>query len=580
MKFLELAHCFQKIEKTSSRLEMTEYLAELLQQADPEEAAIICNISLGQLYPPYISTHFTIAQTLMTYVVADVLNSTPEAVNAKLVQTGDLGSCIEKDSWKPTKDLSLRQVYKQLCTLEAIVGAGSQDEKRTFLVDLILGLDPLSGKFVVRIVLGKLRLGFSDMTLLDALSLMEGGNKSLKPTIEQAYNVCADIGYIAKILKAEGITAVATLQSKIGTPIRPASAERLSSAHDIIEKIGPCVAQPKIDGFRLQIHINKTNSSTPIITFFSRHLTDMSGMFPDLTKELVRLPVTTIIVEGEAIVYDPDTQTFLPFQETIKRRRKYDIETKAEELPLQLVLFDLLYLDGVSLLQQGHEQRRQELERIVLSIKSTKMSIIEERKVMTVHELDTYFMLCLSLGLEGLVVKRPDAVYQAGKRNFNWIKLKRQQVGQLQDTIDCVVLGYYTGSGKRAAFGIGAFLVGIYNQTKDCFETVAKVGTGLKDADWIELRKKCDEIVTNSCPPRVVCPKQLYPDVWVQPELVVLIRADDITLSPLHSAGKTETEPGYALRFPRFIGYRPDKSAGEVTTTSEIVHLYRLQFVS
>lgn len=580
MKFSLVAQSFQKIEKIAGRLDMTYELADLLKQATPFEAEIICNLSLGQLYPPYVSTQFNIAETLMVYVVADVLDSKPEAITLQLASTGDLGTCIETGTWKPKKELSVEAVYEQLCLLEKMVGIGSQDEKRKFIIDLIKELDPISGKFLLRIILAKLRLGFSDMTLIDALSYMYASDKSLKAYIEHAYNVCADIGHIAHVLKEHGIDAVQKMHSKVGTPIRPASAERLSSAQAIIEKIGPCVAQPKIDGFRLQIHINKTDKDTSSVTFFSRHLTDMSAMFPDLTAEIIKLPVISLIAEGEAIVYDPDTQTFLPFQETIKRRRKYDIATKAEELPLQLIFFDLLYLNGQSLLQQGHEQRRKALQEIIPE-QNPRITIIEEKSIQSKQELEDYFMLCITMGLEGLVVKRPNAPYQAGKRNFNWIKLKRQQqVGKLQDTIDCVVLGYYTGSGKRASFGIGAFLVGSYNSEKDCFETLAKVGTGLKDSDWIELRKKCDALLVKDCPKNVVCPKQLYPDVWVYPEIVVLIRADDITQSPLHTCGKTIDKPGYALRFPRFIGYRPDKGALEATTSAEVASLYTLQFSS
>ena len=177
------------------------------------------------------------------------------------------------------------------------------------------------------------------------------------------------------------------------------------------------------------------------------------------------------------------------------------------------------------------------------------------------------------------MVKKPDAIYQPGKRNFNWIKFKRQEEGRLEDTIDCVILGYYAGAGKRAAFGIGSFLVGIYNKKEDCFETIAKIGTGLKDEGWKELKKKCDEIKVSAKPKNIVCAKELYPDVWVHPEIVCLIRADEITLSPLHTAGKTKEHLGYALRFPRFMGYRSDKGPEESTTIKEIKRLYEDQFV-
>jgi len=194
------------------------------------------------------------------------------------------------------------------------------------------------------------------------------------------------------------------------------------------------------------------------------------------------------------------------------------------------------------------------------------------------QELEAYFNATITHGLEGLVVKRDDAVYQPGKRNFNWIKLKRQESGSLDDTIDCVVLGYYMGHGKRATFGIGAFLVGVYNEKADCFETVAKIGTGLTDGEWKDLKKSCDALIREHKPSNIVCAKELYPDVWCYPEIVVLVRADEITLSPLHSAGKTDENLGYALRFPRIMGYRPDKKAVEATTVKEITSMFHVQF--
>ncbi|MGB8367580.1 MAG: ATP-dependent DNA ligase, partial [Candidatus Babeliales bacterium] len=279
-----------------------------------------------------------------------------------------------------------------------------------------------------------------------------------------------------------------------------------------------------------------------------------------------------------AIGYDPNEGTFLPFQETVKRKRKHGIEKAAEEFPLKLFLFDLLYLNGKNLLGETHEQRRKKLEKIVKNVKSDQISLTEEYETRNAQELKEQFVNAIASGLEGLVIKRPDAIYRPGKRNFNWIKLKRQAGGELEDTIDCVILGYYFGKGRRAAFGIGAFLVGVYLKKEDIFQTIAKIGTGLKDEDWKELKKKCDAIQVKKKPINVECAKELVPDIWVSPEIVCTVRADEISLSPLHAAGKTKEKLGFALRFPRFMGYRPDKSPEEATHVSEIKRLYEDQF--
>lgn len=577
MKFSVVAECFDKIEQISGRLQMTQELAHLLSLASPDESEIISNLVLGQLQPPHKAGQFNIASALMIKIAAQLLEQSEKTISDRMKALGDLGLVVAEGQWESSKNLTVHQVYGALEELVTITGVGSQEEKIKAVQELLRQLDPLSAKFVVRIILGKLRLGFSDMTLIDALSWMAVGNKSIRDTIENAYNICADIGYIARILKQDGIEAIEHMHAQVGTPIRPAAAERLPTARAIIEKIGSCIAQPKLDGFRLQIHLDK-RTKKPRIHFYSRNLIDMSSMFPDLVAALKELDVTDMIAEGEAIVFDPNTGSFLPFQETVKRKRKHGIEQAMSDFPLQLFLFDLLYLNGQELLSITHAERRKKLLALFKNNKSEIVQVIEEKEIHTAQELEQYFAANISAGLEGLVVKKSDSIYQPGKRNFNWIKLKRQEEGHLEDTIDCVVLGYYKGEGKRAHFGIGAFLVGVYNKKDDCFETVAKIGTGLKDHDWAELKTKCDALAVRNKPKNVMCAKDLYPDVWIEPELVVLVRADEITISPVHMAAKTDDHLGYALRFPRFMGYRTDKSAQEATTHSEIKRLYQDQF--
>jgi DNA ligase-1 len=577
MLFKEAALFFQKIEAESSRIEMTKLLAELFKKATPEQAGILCYLTLGELNPPYVGTQFAIADKTLIKAVAHVLQRSEKDITHEVKQVGDIGLILERGDWHASKQLSVSEVYQALHDIEKISGEGSQEEKILSLSKLFVQLDSLSAKYVARIILGKLRLGFSDMTILDALSWMEVGDKSLRADLENAYNICADIGLIAKTLKEGGIEALKSMQIQIGIPIRPAAAERLPTARAVFEKLGQCIAQPKLDGFRLQVHVD-TTSGKPLIHFFSRNLIDMSYMFPDLTNIFASMSVKSLICEGEAIVYDETTDTFLPFQETVKRKRKHGIEEVMEELPLQFFAFDLLYFNGQSYLNKTHADRRMELSKIFESLGSNRVQVIEERKISNTKDLEEYFNENISSGLEGLVVKRPDAIYQPGKRNFNWIKLKREEEGHLEDTVDCVVLGYYAGRGKRAKFGIGAFLVGVFNKSEDRFETIAKIGTGLSDDEWKELKKKCDALVVKEKPHNVVCAKELEPYVWTNPEIVCSIRADEITMSPLHSAGKTAEQLGYALRFPRFMGYRIDKSATDATEVFEIKRLYEDQF--
>ena len=574
MNFKTVATTFELIEKTNGRITITGLLADLLREATPQEAEHICYVSMGTLNPPYISTQFNIAQKTMIKVVAPLLDRSAEWVEKELETTGDLGSVIEQCSWTVPADLSMKEVYDVLVEIEAIEGAGSQDKKIQRIQELISSLDPVCAKYVVRIIVGTLRLGFSDMTLVDALSWMVAGDKSLRADIEDAYNVCADIGLIARVLKQEGIGKIREMKILVGVPIRPAAAERMPDVQSIMDKMGVCVAQPKFDGFRLQVHVDNS-SSAPLVRFFSRNLIDMSHMFPEFVTACKELPVGTFIADGEAMVYDPNTKVFMPFQETVKRRRKHGIEQMVSELPLQLHLFDLLYLDGESLLDVSHSQRRQKLITLLSQSSSDVLQVIQEKTIHSARELENYFIQEIAAGLEGLVIKKTDAIYQPGKRNFNWIKLKYQAADKLQDTIDVVILGYYPGKGKRSQFGIGAFLVGVYNLQNDYFETVAKIGTGLTDHEWIHLKHLCEKLKVNQQPHNVICDKSLVPAVWVQPVQVCEVLADQITLSPVHSAGKRDDRLGFALRFPRFAGYREDKTPYEVTTIAELETMYK-----
>lgn len=577
MYFSQVAHAFEEIESMSGRLAMTQKLADVFRGLSAQESRIISYFALGSLDAPYKSMQLNIAKRGVLEIISRLTQKPVSEIEIILQTDGDLGLVVQR-LWQGADQLvTVEEVYAQLSAIVHVNGVGSTDAKLQGVVRLLEQLDAVSAKYVVRIISKTLRLGFSDMTVLDAISWMETGDKSIRLYLEQAYNICADLGLVVYTLKEDGLDAVKRMQPQVGIPIRPAAAERLPDAQAVIEKLGHCVAQPKLDGFRLQIHLDKTGPE-PVISFYSRNLLDMSAMFPDVVHQISKLPVQNLICEGEAIGYDQATGVFLPFQETVKRKRKHGINQAIDDIPLHVYLFDVLYLNGKPLLDATHSQRRQELELLMNHVELDTLFVIEERVVDTAEELNNYFLKTIGAGLEGLVVKRLDAQYQAGKRNFNWIKLKRQTGQKLGDTIDAVVLGYYFGQGKRAGFGIGAFLVGVFNQAQDRFESVAKVGTGLTDIQWVSIKKLCDQSVADKQPDNVLVARDLQPDVWVYPEIVVIIRADDITQSPLHTAGKTEDNLGYALRFPRFIDYRVDKSPSEVTTTDELKQLYKNQF--
>lgn len=588
MEFQALAVVLEQLESIAARNEITAILGGFFKTLTPREARIVAYLALGEVGPTYAGLTFNIAEKSLLKIVAALHGSSPNEVKTAMLRLGDIGLCAIEFAGKQrlqqggieSFDTSLVGVHEFLLSVQQISGNGAQDRKEQMLVSFARHCDLLSLKFLFRILVGDLRLGFSDMTLLDAFSFAMVGDKSLRPSLEQAYNVCVDLGIVIEALLQEGVAGIQKITMTPGIPVRPAAAERLADANAIVEKLGTCIAQPKLDGFRLQVHVNKHQGKEPHINFYSRNLQDMSAMFPDLRACVAQLPVESCIVEGEAIAFDPNTGVFLPFQETVKRRRKHGVDEAAQEFPLKLFLFDLLYLNGQSYLSHNHMERREALTLMLTGLEAVVSHVvqpIEEQLVSTGKELEDYFHNHIAQGLEGLVVKRPDAVYTPGKRNFNWIKLKRQETGSLDDTIDCVILGYYAGAGKRAKFGIGALLVGVYDPEQDLFQTVAKIGTGMTDLEWIGLKGECDKHALSHKPVNVACVKDLMPDVWVTPRSVCMIRADEITFSPAHTAADRLLGKGLALRFPRFMGERPDKAAVDATTVNELVGLFKNQ---
>ena len=294
-------------------------------------------------------------------------------------------------------------------------------------------------------------------------------------------------------------------------------------------------------------------------------------MFPDVAESVLRdVKAKTVILDGEAVGYDPQTGRFLPFQETIQRKRKYDIVEMSKKIPVKYFVFDILLKDGKDLTGLPLYERRKILFETIR--KDSEIILLSEELLLDDPvKLQEYFLEVKKKGLEGLVVKKYDGPYEAGNRGFSWVKFKREDDGEaLSDTIDLVVLGYNKGAGKRSGFGIGAFLTGIYVSDNDKFLTVAKIGTGLTDEEWVKIKNQISKIKMKNVPVNVEIEKGLIPDVICKPEIVVAVRADEITISPNHSSG-------YALRFPRMMAYRSDKSAVQATTLKELKQMYRTQ---
>ncbi|KKS32968.1 MAG: putative DNA ligase [Candidatus Amesbacteria bacterium GW2011_GWA2_42_12] len=571
MLFTKLAEYLQKLEGTASRNEMTVILAELFKESSPDDARLIAYLSAGRLGPAYNSPDFGIADMSML----KALGSESKTIFNKL---GDLGLVIEQIKSKTqnskiqrNSNIKIQNVYDRLWKIAEVSGIGSQERKQELIRKLLDELDPVSAKYVVKIILGKLRTGFSDMTVLDSLSWMMAGDKSLRKNIENIYNVRADLGEVAMLVKDSKTLNFknSNIGPEIGTPVLMAKAERASNSAEIWERNGECAVEYKLDGLRIQAHISKSqilNSNIQInsklqnsnIKLFSRGLENVGHMYPDICAGLAEQVKEDCIVEGEMIAVDKNGKV-LAFNKTMNRKRKYGIEDKILEIPMKIFLFDVLWLKNKSLINLPNNKRWECLEKLVK--KGEIVELMPRIIAKSTNEIDEFFQKSLKEGMEGIVAKRLDAPYTPGNRDFSWIKMKTTL-----DSVDVVVMGYSVGEGKRTGFGIGEFLVGVYEPKSDKFLTVSKVGSGATDAEWVKLRKELEKLKVDKKPERYDVAKQYEQNFWVRPQLVLEIVANEISVSPGHTSG-------YGLRFPRLISWR-EKKPEDATTVSEIKSMY------
>jgi len=570
MRFDELAGFLDQLEATRSRNELVRILSELYGRAEPAELEPITYLIQGRVAPFFVPVEIGLGERLLITAVATAYETPKEEVTATYRRLGDLGLAAQAVArGHQVEAPAVVDVHRQLSEIAAQTGTGSQTSKLDRFARLLAQLDPASAKHLVRITLGKMRLGIGDPTVLDALSIAKHGDRSLRPILEAAYNRTSDLGLIARTVMASGAEALDELKVTVGKPLRAQLAERLPNPEAVIRKLGLVGVQPKYDGLRVQIHRRGKE-----VSIFSRNLETMTTMFPELVAAALGLEVESVILDGEAIAYDPASEEYVPFQETTSRRRKEGIEELALTIPLRAFVFDVMYHDGSDLTALPYERRFE----IVSGLLTRSDTLVPAplTKTDSVEVLTRELLDYISQGLEGVVVKRLDSPYQAGARNFNWVKLKRNTSGQLTDTIDVVLLGYYRGKGKRAEFGAGALLAGVYDSDRDEFVSISKLGTGLSDEGWREIHQRLNPLELAEKPARVN--SLLAPDVWLRPEVVVEVLADEITPSPRHTAGMSGDEPGFALRFPRIVSVRSlDKKPEDATTVREIREMFQQQ---
>jgi DNA ligase-1 len=586
-----LAETYEALEATPKRLEMRDILVDMFRLAEPRLVDRVVYLTQGVLGPEWEGLALGLGEKLVSRAIAATAGISDAALEELVHREGDLGLAAEaafaskgpKQVQLFAEELTIDRVFDMLIKVATVEGSGSTEKRVRLLQQLMMDADPLSARYIVRTVVGKLRLGIADMTILEALEkafLWEEDEERVmgsKKAVETVYNVHPDMGAIALAVATGGAGGLEGFGVSVGVPIRPMLAERLGSVPEILEKMGGRAAfEHKYDGMRIQAHGDAGG-----VHLFSRRLETITGQFPDVVEAMERaFPGHQVIMEFEAVVHNPQTGELLPFQEVSHRRgRVHDLAESVEEYPLALFVFDVLYLDGEELLYATFGHRRRALEGLLADLpdgspfRPSTLAWVEDPE-----EGERFFLEALSAGCEGIIAKsdQEDSLYRAGARGWQWIKYKRDYRSGMTDTVDLVVVGAYAGTGKRTGY-YGALLMAAHNDEEGTLESVCKLGTGFSDEDLAAMHARLSPLVLPGAPGNLV--SGLEPDLYVQPRMVLEVLGAEVTLSPVHRCAFGSIRPGagLAIRFPRMIMVREDKGWQDATTSAEIEDMYRRQ---
>ena len=577
--FSAVSEKFNQLSGTRKRLELTQILVDLFREAG-KDLGILTYLIQGKLGPDYLGIELGLADKLIITALAGISGKTEDEINNMFMKSGDLGSVAREITAAKSQnslfshDLTVEAVHSSLLKLASVKGEGSVKNKIRIFQDLLLNGTPDDAQYITRIATGKLRLGVSDATILDALvNAFSTADKSAE--IDEAYNFHPDIGYVAELLSTGRESELINVGPEPMVPAKVMLAERLPDIPQILQKMGGKAAfEYKYDGMRTQIHYNGGQ-----VKIFSRGTEETTSNFPDIARNFKStFSVESCILDGEAVPYNPETGELYPFQMVSQRRgRKYDLDRLEADVPLVVFLFDVIYLNGEPMHKKPYLERRRILEGLFTPNDSfrTATQIVSDDP----EEVQKFFDESINSGCEGIVAKNvsEQSIYRAGARGWLWIKLKRDYQSEFEDSLDLTVIGAFGGHGRRKGT-YGALLMATYNKVTDVFESICKLGTGFTDDVLFALPAKFQDHIVPDKPARVE--SLLQPDVWIEPYFVMEIIGSEITVSPVHSCafGKVEKGAGLAIRFPRFTGkWRQDKKPEDSTSTQEILEMFHDQ---
>jgi DNA ligase-1 len=541
MQFSQLVKVYEQLEATTKKLEKRDILAKLYKSTDKLYETVL--LSEGRVFADQDVRETGVATELAIKIVSKSFGVAPETVVKQLQKTGDLGLAAESFTQQQTalvsKSLTVEKVFSNLQKLPSITGTGSVDKKLSLVSELLTHASGKEAKYIIRIVLNKMRIGVAHGIVRDAIALAFAQEPK---EVENAFNFLGDYGKVAELSKANKLSSVSLT---LGQPIRCMLAERSEGLKQALNKFENPALEVKYDGLRVQIH--KYGNK---VSLFSRRLENISNQFPEIVKWSKNNLKDDCIIDGECIAISSSGAS-LPFQKLSKRiQRKYNIEKLVKEVPVKIHLFDILYKNNKNLMALPLKQRWNKLKQTVKPTKHLCLAKHLETKVFAIA--NKFYKEAIANGEEGVIVKNLDATYQPGRRVGYWLKVK-----DVLEPLDLVVVGAEWGEGKRAGF-LASLLLAVRKNNK--FLTTGKMASGLTDKQLKEVTKKLKPLIT----------EKSGKHVKIKPQLVLEIGYEEIQKSPKY-------ETGYALRFPRLLRFREDKSPEQANTLAILKKIYEKQ---
>ncbi|KAK9474025.1 uncharacterized protein V1510DRAFT_413399 [Dipodascopsis tothii] len=606
LPYSALCATFDKVSATTKRLEIiaicSKFLAEVMAYA-PDSLLQVVYLFINRLCPDYEGVEIGIGEGLIIKAISESTGRSLAQIKADYRKTGDLGTVAQESrSTQPTmfrpKPLVVKDVFKNLKSIATMSGNQSQSRKIGVINKMLSACTDNEAKFLVRSLEGKLRIRLAEKTLLTSLAhaavVHEAGGRPVEAgaaaraeeMLKTVYSEIPSYDLIVPALQAGGVMHLSeTCTVTPGVPLKPMLAKPTKAITEILDRFQDArfTCEYKYDGERAQVHY-VGDGEQPRVWVYSRNSEDMSSKYPDIVAAAARFikpSVQSFILDSEAVAWDRQERRLLPFQVLSTRKRK-DVQEGDIKVRVCVFGFDLLYLNGESLLQRPLAERRRLLRESFDEVDG-EFTFAKHMDGQSVDEIQEFLDQSVKDACEGLMVKAladDESLYEPSKRSRNWLKLKKDYLEGMGDSLDLVVLGAYYGRGKRTNW-YGAFLLGCYNTDTQEYETICKIGTGFSEENLAELYGTLSQSV-------IAEPKKYYahaasaaPDVWFEPVMVWEVLSADLSLSPVYRAAINELgkDKGVSLRFPRFIRVRDDKGPEDATTAEDVAEFYNRQSV-